>query len=269
MTLCDQMDKTKEIFRRVAGSRSWLNDAEPLKNQDNLLQGLPSDKDGYIISEFLQYADYENYVGSVKNQFRNIFNDLTIEIDENFNLEDYHHVIGKQHLALVNRIKHIETCNFPVDSNVIEDRVSEILGFRVSNFNPITNEKVYHYRIVRPLQPDYNPIHRDTWHPEYAECVNIYMPICGSNEYSSLPLLEGSQFINDNMFERTPGGAMFNDIQFTVPAVTNSKEPFEMIRPNPKKNEIMLFSPYLIHGAASNWNKDKTRISLEMRFWRV
>ena len=41
-----------------------------------------------------------------------------------------------------------------------------------------------------------------------------------------------------------------------------------MIRPNPTENQLMLFSPYLIHGCANNDNLDTTRISLEVRFIR-
>jgi ectoine hydroxylase-related dioxygenase (phytanoyl-CoA dioxygenase family) len=41
-----------------------------------------------------------------------------------------------------------------------------------------------------------------------------------------------------------------------------------MIRPNPKPGEMLLFSPYLIHGGGVNFNKDITRVSLEMRFFR-
>ena len=39
-----------------------------------------------------------------------------------------------------------------------------------------------------------------------------------------------------------------------------------MICPNPNINQIMLFSPYLIHGCSNNNNDNITRISLEMRF---
>ena len=40
----------------------------------------------------------------------------------------------------------------------------------------------------------------------------------------------------------------------------------KMVRPNPKPGEALIFSPFLIHGAAINGNKDLTRISLELRF---
>jgi ectoine hydroxylase-related dioxygenase (phytanoyl-CoA dioxygenase family) len=41
-----------------------------------------------------------------------------------------------------------------------------------------------------------------------------------------------------------------------------------MIRPNPMENQLMIFSPYLIHGCAINNNEDITRMSLEVRFIR-
>ena len=39
-----------------------------------------------------------------------------------------------------------------------------------------------------------------------------------------------------------------------------------MIRPNPSINELLLFSPYLIHGCSDNDNDNITRMSLEIRF---
>jgi ectoine hydroxylase-related dioxygenase (phytanoyl-CoA dioxygenase family) len=41
-----------------------------------------------------------------------------------------------------------------------------------------------------------------------------------------------------------------------------------MVRPNPTETQMMLFSPYLVHGCATNENYDITRISLEVRFIR-
>jgi ectoine hydroxylase-related dioxygenase (phytanoyl-CoA dioxygenase family) len=52
-----------------------------------------------------------------------------------------------------------------------------------------------------------------------------------------------------------------------VPGVLGSAEPLDIIRPNPEPSEVLLFSPYLLHGGAVNLNEDETRISLEMRFW--
>ena len=37
----------------------------------------------------------------------------------------------------------------------------------------------------------------------------------------------------------------------------------EMIRPNPQLGEIIIFTPFLVHGSAINAQTDKTRFSLE------
>jgi len=51
-----------------------------------------------------------------------------------------------------------------------------------------------------------------------------------------------------------------------VDAIVASKIALDMIRPDPKEGQLMLFSPYLIHGCANNDNENITRISLEVRF---
>ena len=68
----------------------------------------------------------------------------------------------------------------------------------------------------------------------------------------------------------TSGGAHFKtqNKKYSVDAIVASKMPIEMIRPNPSICQLMLFSPYLIHGCAENNNENMTRISLEVRFIR-
>ncbi len=72
----------------------------------------------------------------------------------------------------------------------------------------------------------------------------------------------------EDTFTRTTEGARMNNVQFNVPGLISSKLPLEFVRPNPNPNQILVFSPYLIHGGSINLNTDQTRISLEMRFWR-
>jgi len=48
----------------------------------------------------------------------------------------------------------------------------------------------------------------------------------------------------------------------------STKHGLDLITPNPGLNEAMIFTPYAIHGGGFNFNTDKTRVSLEMRFWR-
>jgi ectoine hydroxylase-related dioxygenase (phytanoyl-CoA dioxygenase family) len=134
--------------------------------------------------------------------------------------------------------------------------------------NPFDKEEIFHFRIIRPNSGDNNPLHRDVWLEDYKDCINLYIPVAGSNAHSSLIIADGSHLWPDSKVEKTIRGAVINGQRFNVPAVTDIIEPFELVRPDPKAGEVLIFSPYLIHGGAANLNKNTTRISIELRLWR-
>jgi ectoine hydroxylase-related dioxygenase (phytanoyl-CoA dioxygenase family) len=90
----------------------------------------------------------------------------------------------------------------------------------------------------------------------------------GSNENSSLVVIPGSHYWPESKVERTISGATINTIKYNVPAVTKIEGEPEYLRPDPQENEVLIFSPYLIHGGAANLNEDSTRISIEVRLWK-
>ena len=156
----------------------------------------------------------------------------------------------------------------PVFSEYLEKMVSNVLGKQVKIFN----DDLW-FRICRPSKindNDYNPCHRDIYLDFYRNIVNIYLPVVGSNEKSSLTIQSGSHKWSESETMVTQGGAFFKtqNKKYSVDAIVASKQPIEMIRPNPTESQLMLFSPYLIHGCAQNNNEDTTRISLEVRFIR-
>ena len=63
-------------------------------------------------------------------------------------------------------------------------------------------------------------------------------------------------------------GALIDGVRYTVPAVTGVRRGWRMVRPQVRPNELMVFTPYAIHGGGVNRNCDRTRVSLEIRFWR-
>jgi ectoine hydroxylase-related dioxygenase (phytanoyl-CoA dioxygenase family) len=134
--------------------------------------------------------------------------------------------------------------------------------------NPFDNQSIYHFRVVRPHANDHNPLHRDVWLEDYANCINLYIPIAGSTDLSSLAIVAGSHRWSENKIERTQSGATIGGTTYNVPAVTKIPGAYEIRRPNPQRNEVLVFSPYLIHGGAVNLNQDKTRISIELRLWK-
>jgi ectoine hydroxylase-related dioxygenase (phytanoyl-CoA dioxygenase family) len=144
--------------------------------------------------------------------------------------------------------------------------ISDILKTPVKIFN----DDLW-VRICRPskiYENDFNPCHKDVYLDFYRNTVNIYLPIIGSNNNSSLTIQPESHKWNENETMVTTGGAFFksSNKKYSVDAIVASKKPLNMIRPNPDVHQLMLFSPYLIHGCANNDNLDTTRLSLEVRF---
>lgn len=139
-------------------------------------------------------------------------------------------------------------------ANYLECFMSKKLNEKVKIFNGDL-----WFRICRPTSiynNDFNPCHRDIYLDFYRNIVNIYLPITGSNELSSLNIHPGSHKWNENETCITNGGAYFKskNKKYSVDAIIASKQPLQMIRPNPSENQILIFSPYLMHGCANNDN---------------
>lgn len=132
-----------------------------------------------------------------------------------------------------------------------------------------TTPPIKHFwiRIVRPKVSENNPPHKDTHVDRIQKCVNIYLPLAGSNEDSSLPLIPGTHLENEKEYIISGSPAYIGNKKYTVPAIVHRNKGLKMITPNPKLNEIMIFTPHLVHGGGANNNDNATRVSLEMRFF--
>ncbi len=259
------------VHFNVEGARAFGADTVLLQNHDDLTDATHWKDQGFVVAPLLEETLFQQFQKGMENQLRHFLHATHLTDDPNFPLTQYHHLVHsnyQKHLEVVNKAKLIENSHFPIDVAVLEERLSEICEVQIRNTNPYNKEKVFHFRIIRPDSNDNNPLHRDVWLEEYHDCINIYVPICGSNPRSSLTLIPGSHWWKESFVQKTIQGARVNGVQFNVPAITEVKKKFQVIRPDPKLNEILVFSPYLIHGGAVNLNPDTTRISLEMRFWR-
>ena len=256
---------------RITGARAFGDDVLPLAGHDDLTQATRWAKVGYWVAPFLDASAYDQFEDGVRQLFREFLQRVGVAVDDTIDLTQYHtHTRNDQglHLAVVDQAKLLEVARFPGGVDQVEQRVSALCGVPVRAVNPHNGERVFHFRIVRPQKHDNNPFHRDAWLSEYHDAVNIYVPLAGSNERSSLTLVPESHRWSEATVERTLGGANVNGVQYNVPAVTDTRRALQPIRPNPGRNEMLVFSPYLLHGGAVNLNEDITRISLEMRFWR-
>lgn len=244
----------------------------------NLLEETPWHLDGYTIQPFLSTADFETVRDGLTKRIASMLTTNGVALDADFSLEKYHtYVTDADHLVLSKQIQYgFNVSEFPIDFRKIDARISEILGKNVSaeakhiRFDHMPEFYNFSMRIVRPgIAKDNNPPHRDVWIDRLRNAVNIYVPICGSTTKSSLPLIPGSHLLPESSIERTADGAFLNNTQYTVPCVlsVNGEIP-HLIRPDPKETEVMLFSPYLVHGGGNNLNADLTRVSLEIRFFK-
>jgi ectoine hydroxylase-related dioxygenase (phytanoyl-CoA dioxygenase family) len=242
-----------------------------LESDDNIVRDAGWDEEGYHVAPFMHEAQLRKMRAGFTALIREAVEAIGVRTDDSFRLEKYHRVVSnEQHAAAIKHTRvGFERDQFPIDLEMVEDRISEICGLPLTVDGARYTGRPFFLRIVRPRKAqDNNPPHRDVWLDHLRDGINIYAPVAGSNALSSLPLLPGSHKWSENEIERSIGGALIGGLNFTVPTVTSARLPLVMTRPNPKPSEVLVFSPYLIHGGAANLNDDMTRVSLEMRLWR-
>jgi len=240
----------------------------------------PWERDGYIVTNFLYQKLFDSFYSFVYDYIVCNLKKIRSFNTSEFTLDTYHKFVDdKEHLAFLKSvaagrfgISGISLSKLPFSYKSFDDFVSLVCNKKFTckkTFYKVFTSNHFWLRIVRPNSNDNNPPHRDNHLMRNRKIVNIYAPIAGSNENSSLPIIPGSHFWSDSDLEITKGKAYINGIKFTNPAIVSSKNELKMITPNPQFGQLMLFTPYAIHGGGRNFNKDLTRISLEMRFWPV
>ncbi len=252
---------------------TFVGSEEVLLLQDeNLIENTLWNNLGFNIEIFLNPDDFIKIKSGIKTLISATIHEAGGQVDKDFELEKYHlYVDNELHLKVAKLIQSGWNVNqFPVHIDLVTARISEMIGKNVTTKAKHVEMNNFFVRIVRPQNfQDNNPPHRDVWLDRLRDAVNIYAPICGSDTKSALGLVPGSHLLKESEIERTAEGAILNGTSYTVPCVISIRNEIPLlIRPNPKENEVMLFSPYLVHGGGYNFNTDVTRISLEMRFWK-
>lgn len=256
------MEQIYTYYHELVDVSTWGEDRTLLETDINLLDKTPFNGKGYGIVSIIDHTKYLKSL--IMERICEITNsEIDIEIDK------YHkYVSEEQHKRMLTSMpyKKNDSPELRQFCEYLEAFMSDQLKEQVKIFN----DDIW-VRICRPnvvSKEDFNPCHRDVYLDFYRNLVNIYLPIVGSNEKSSLFVQEGSHLWSENVTAITTGGAFFKskNKKYSVDAIVQSKNQLTMIRPNPNTNEVMIFSPYLIHGCSDNSNDDSTRMSLEIRF---
>lgn len=240
---------------------TWGTDRVILSEDANLLENTDFNTDGHHI-----FKIEHNYQPFLQRLVESKIEEIT---SRRITAGEYHlHITEAEHTKIINAMpyKKNESPEMNEFATYFEKRVSNILNIPVKIFN----DDIW-IRICRPSSHsnnDYNPCHRDIYLDFYRNIVNIYLPIVGSNSKSSLAMQTGSHLWNERDIVVTRGGAYFQGSgkKYSVDAILQSRQPLNMVRPDPSTDEFILFSPYLIHGCSSNDNADITRMSVEIRF---
>ena len=236
----------------------------------DLTAGTPWAGAGYAVLPWLAPADNAALRAGLAELVRAAVRQTGQAVPADWPVAAYHRLLAGDaaaHLAVVGHTKSYPLAALPVPVARLEARASALCGRALRVHNPATGLEEFHLRIVRPGGSDNNPLHRDAWLDRLRHGVNIYFPVAGSTPDSSLALAPGSHWWAEDQTTRTHAGAVYNGARYSVPALVASAQPLHLLRPTPGPDEVLLFSPYLLHGGALNLNADETRISLEMRFW--
>ena len=261
------------ITMEVEGETLYGADEVLLLQDDDLTIKSAWHNEGYTIQPFLTPEEYNTlHSGVTKIVKKFVEKEIGKELP-GFTLQNYHTFCSDDQVHL-NVVRNFQKClpieDLPLDFKILDKRVSTICSVEVTSNHPTQEaSRQFCIRIVRPQRTtDNNPPHRDVWLNRLRNAVNIYLPLAGSNNKSSLPLIPKSHLWKESDIERTLTGSKVNNVVFTVPCVVGSKHGLKMIRPTAGFNEVMVFSPYLIHGGGCNLNAAATRVSIEIRFWR-
>lgn len=226
----------------VEGDTAWGAPGILLDQDDNLVASRPWADAGFSVEPFLSPPDYEPLVAGVQALLERRIAAAGLTVPSGFSMERYHEPVTTDaaHATVADQGPWCwGFTDLPVPVEAISRRISEILGLRVSTAPPHAEfPEHFCFRVVRPRSRDNNPPHRDVWLDRLRHAVNIYVPLAGSSAQSS-------------------------------PSGVGATHPIALERPDPGPNEVLVFWPCLIHGGAYNQQPDRTRVSLEMRFWRV
>lgn len=247
----------------IGGTFHWGSDEILFDNFKKSINRTTWMQDGFTILNILEKIEHLNLVNSIKEL-------LSKNFKINFNnskLSDYHKFVSsKEHLKIIQVTRELQYKDLDINIDSICQKISNELKRNVHTQNPLLDRDLVILRISRPNSLDINPPHRDGYLDVWKKTINLWIPLDGCSEKSSLPMMPSSHLINESEILRTKAkGATINSLSYQVPAILDTKIGMNFIRPNPLPGQALVFTPFLIHGSSINEQKDISRMSLEIR----
>lgn len=255
----------------LEGEFFWGKDEQLFSEASSPIAGTGWQNQGYTCFPLMQGDEYARLLGSIRRILTRIGTGLGVVLPDDFRPEEYHHYFPTEelHQQVIQQTRFLTFRDFDLDFREWCSRVATFVGHPLQLENPLLPEEIVILRISRPNSLDINPLHRDGYLDIWAGVLNLWIPIAGCDAHSSLPVIPGSHLWRENTIRRTAAkGARVNGLTYHVPGIVGAASGLHLIRPDPAYGEALLFTPFLIHGAAINENPDTTRLSLELRFCR-
>jgi len=263
-----RFDVESEFFKRGANEIQFQN---PLFSDEEFL------KNGYMVAQ-MPTNWHQIIIKSISDYLKEALGQHNIYPKE-FKLDQYHTYVNDDiHQKVVDSFRGgmDGTNGIPIEK----------LGIDIPEFDSFINQTIksnrqvsVHYqknglsvkkfwiRIIRPNTNDNNPPHKDSHLERNRNMVISFYPVAGCNELSSLPVVQCSHLESESEYIISASPSYVEGKRFNVPAIVHRNKGLNLITPNPKEGEILIFTPELIHGGGINRNTDTTRISLEMRYF--
>lgn len=267
---CEITIDNKPFIYQLQGNFFWGHDEVLYDSSNNVISKVKWENNGFSLLELLTDEEYTALIHAMNHIIKRIFDTLSIKYDnKNFNLAHYHHYVNSDlHQKVIANTRFLTYRDLEIDINPIIHRISNELNCEVCIENPLLEKEIVILRISRPHTLDINPPHRDGYLDIWKHTLNLWLPLIGCDKNSSLPIIPKSHFWNEKHIFRTHSqGASINGNSYHVPGIAQTHFGLDMIRPNPTLKQGLLFTPFLIHGSAVNWNEDSTRFSLEIRLF--
>jgi ectoine hydroxylase-related dioxygenase (phytanoyl-CoA dioxygenase family) len=254
---------------QIEGDFFWGEDQVLFEKDADTLALVAWREQGYTVQPLFDAAAFSTIRESLTQRLKTILQAEVPTLDlAHFQLENYHHYVQDEvHQRVISQTRFLDFSSFEIDTQQLCEKVSAILGRAVGCHNQLLERDVVILRISRPNSLDINPPHRDGYLEIWQRTINLWIPIAGCSDQSSLPVIAGSHFWNENTIYRTAAkGAKIQGNNYHVPAILQTKQgPLSLARQNPQPGEALIFTPYLVHGSAINQQADTTRMSLEIR----